>query len=268
MKCDQIAELLPDFLRGSLEREPAETVERHLNECAECRDEVAVWEKLALLPAVAPSPDARVRFESMLRAYRAGRTEPQASRYAELQLGRRRAGVQWFRSPLLQMAAGIALVAIGFAIGNGLSRTRSQSDEMTAMRAQLTSMRQLVVLSMLQEQSASERLQAVSYSQHEERLDPQVLGALLHTLRYDSSVDVRLAALDALSQHSGQPQVRTGVTDALQAQQSPLVQVALIDQLLEWRDPDAVQRLRNFQQSPNLNPTVRQRAEWALSKLQ
>jgi len=46
------------------------------------------------------------------------------------------------------------------------------------------------------------------------------------------------------------------------------VQVALIDQLLEWRDPDAVERLRNFQQSPNLNPTVRQRAEWALTKLQ
>jgi len=42
----------------------------------------------------------------------------------------------------------------------------------------------------------------------------------------------------------------------------------LIDQLLEWRDPDSVQRLRNFQQSPNLNPTVRERAAWAVSKLQ
>lgn len=268
MKCEQVAELLPDFLRGSLDREPAENVERHLSECAECRDEVAVWEKLALLPAVEPSPDARARFDSMLRAYQTGRAEPPASKFAELRPVHRTAGAQWFRSPLLQMAAGIALVAIGFALGNGLSRTHSESDELVAMRAQLASTRQLVVLSMLQEQSASERLQAVSFSQHEERLDPQVLGALLHTLRYDSSVDVRLAALDALSQHSAQPQVRSGVTNALQAQQSPLVQVALIDQLLEWRDPDAVERLRNFQESPNLNPTVRQRAEWALSKLQ
>jgi HEAT repeat protein len=80
-------------------------------------------------------------------------------------------------------------------------------------------------------------------------------------------VDVRLAALDALSRHGGQPQVRKGVVDALQEQQSPLVQVALIDQMLEWRDPDAAQRLRNFAQTPNLNPTVRQRADWALSKL-
>jgi hypothetical protein len=56
--------------------------------------------------------------------------------------------------------------------------------------------------------------------------------------------------------------------DALQEQQSPLVQVALIDQLTEWRDPDATQRLRQFEQTPNLNPAVKQRAEWAIAKLQ
>lgn len=268
MKCEQIAELLPDFLRGGLKREQAEIVESHLNECAECRDEVAVWEKLALLPAAEPSPAARWRFEQMLHAYQAGQAEQRAAGFAGLQLTPRRAAFGWLRSPLVQLAGGLALVAIGFLLGNGLNRVRSQSDDLATVRTELTNMRQLVVISMLQQQSASERLQGVSYSQREARLDPQVLAALLHTLRYDSSVDVRLAALDALSRHAGQPQVRTGITDALQAQQSPLVQVALIDQLLEWRDPDAVQRLRNFQQSPNLNPTVRERAEWAVSKLQ
>jgi HEAT repeat protein len=129
-------------------------------------------------------------------------------------------------------------------------------------------MRQLVALSMLQQTSASERLQGVSWSNREDQLDTQVQSALLHTLRYDGSVDVRLAALDALSRHAGQPQIRKGVVDALQEQQSPLVQVALIDQLAEWRDPDATQRLRKFEQTPNLNPAVRQRAEWAIAKLQ
>jgi hypothetical protein len=94
-----------------------------------------------------------------------------------------------------------------------------------------------------------------------------VLSALLHTLRYDASVDVRLAALDALSRHARQPQVHKGILDSLQQEQSPLVQVALIDLLLEWRDRDAAQRLQQLEQSPNLNPTVRQRVEWAKSKL-
>ena len=136
------------------------------------------------------------------------------------------------------------------------------------MRSELTGMRQLVALSMLQQQSASQRLEGVTWTRGEERLDPQVLSALMRTLRYDPSVDVRLAALDALSRHANaQPQLRQNVVDALQEQQSPLMQVAVIDQLVEWRDRAAALPLEKLRQSPNLNPTVRQRADWAISKL-
>jgi hypothetical protein len=36
---------------------------------------------------------------------------------------------------------------------------------------------------------------------------------------------------------------------------------------VEWRDRAASQRLQQLRQSSNLNPTVRQRADWAISKL-
>jgi len=272
MKCDRIAELLPDYLRGTLERERTEVVEQHLAGCADCRDEVAVWKKLDLLPAVEPAAASRERFQAMLQAYQAGREEREVGEAAPAAAPKpaRRPGIfDWLRSPVAGLAWGMALLLVGIFAGNAMSRVNSRSEsDVAAMRAELSSMRQLVVLSMLQQQSASERLQGVSYSQKEERLDPQILAALLHTLRTDSSVDVRLAALEALSHHPGQPQVRSGVNDALESQQSPLVQVALIDQLLEWRDPNLAQRLRQLEQSANLNPTVRERAQWALSKLQ
>lgn len=268
MKCEQIAELLPDFLRGCLERERSEIVEQHLANCAECRDDVDVWQKLALLPAALPSPDSRERFEVMLQAYEAGRELRAANPPSKQEAAPRRGFFNWLRTPAAGLAWGLALLIVGFFAGNGLSRSSPRSEDIAVMRSELSSMRQLVVLSMLQQQSASERLQAVSYSQREAQLDPQVLSALLYTLRHDASVDVRLAALDALGRRSGQPQVRKGVTDALQNQQSPLVQVALIDQLVEWRDPDLSQRLRDFEQSPDLNPVVRERAKWALSKIQ
>jgi HEAT repeat protein len=268
MKCEQVGELLPDYLQGSLNAEQEGLVEQHLMECAECRDEVAIWKKLATLPMEKPSEAARERFEAMLAAYQAGRGAKSA---ADLERGNRAAGwslINWLRSPFGAVAWSAALLVIGIFAGNYFGGTRSHSsDEIAAMHTELTNMRQLVVLSMLQQQSASERLQGVSFSQREAQLDPQVTSALVHTLRYDGSVDVRLAALDALSRHGSQPQVRKDVQDALQQQQSPLVQVALIDLMLEWRDPDAAQRLRNFAQTPNLNPTVRQRADWAVSKL-
>jgi anti-sigma factor RsiW len=272
MKCEQIAELLPDYLQGNLSREQAAQVEEHCRQCADCLDEVAVWKKLSLLPSEQPSPESRARFEAMLHAYPTASAE-QTSGVGGFADGKRASGwsaiAHWLRSPLGAVAWSVALLVIGVFLGTRLSDANaSHSQELAAMHSELTNMRQLVVLSMLTQQSAGERLQGVSWSSREDHLDPRVQSALLHTLRFDGSVDVRLAALDALSRHASQPQIRKGVVDTLQEQQSPLVQVALIDLLAEWRDPDAAQRLRSLQQIPNLNPAVRQRAEWAVSKLQ
>jgi anti-sigma-K factor RskA len=269
MKCEEIGELLPDYLQGSLKAEQDALVETHIAECADCREDVAIWKKLSLLPVEKPSADARERFEAMLQAYQTGRSD-KASVRAEREL--RGSLWSWLRSPMGAVAWSAALLVIGIFVGSyfGSKPTHTSAtdrDEIASMHSELTNMRQMVVLSMLQQQSASERLQGVSYSRREDQLDPQVMSALVHTLRYDGSVDVRLAALDALSRHGAQPQVHKGVVDALQEQQSPLVQVALIDLMVEWRDPDAAQRLRNFVQTPNLNPTVKQRADWAISRL-
>jgi hypothetical protein len=267
MQCEQIAELLPDYLQDSLPAEQHKQVVEHIAACAPCSEEVALWQKLSLVPFEQPSPESRARFEAMLRAYQAGSTEQGVSHTEERKRASFWSAFNWFRSPLGAVAWSVALLAIGAFIGMRLNSSTSRTPELAAMHSELTNMRQLVVLSMLQQQSDSTRLQGVSWSRREEQLDPQVLSALLHTLRYDSSVDVRLAALDALGRRGRQPQVHQEVANALQEQQSPLVQVALIDLLLEWKDPDAAKRLENLRQVPNLNPTVRQRADWAISKL-
>jgi anti-sigma factor RsiW len=271
MNCEQIAEFLPDYLQGTLSGARLREVESHLQHCAACADEVAVWKKLSLLPTEQPSPESRERFEAMLHAFPTAGAEPiPVASFANAKPASGwRTAFEWLRSPVGAIAWTAAILVLGIFVGSRLGDANpARSQELTAMHSELTNMRQLVVLSMLQQQSAGERLQGVSWSSREDHLDPQVQSALLRTLRFDSSVDVRLAALDALSRHASQPQIRRGLVDTLQEQQSPLVQVALIDLLTEWRDPDAAQLLRKFQQTPNLNPTVRQRAEWAVSKLQ
>jgi anti-sigma-K factor RskA len=267
MKCEEIGRLLPDYLQGDLAPDQRRSVDEHVEQCAECREEVAMWNKLALLPAEEPSLASRERFEAMVQAYRSGREDRMESAVGSQQRGSFWEAFRWLRSPVGAAAWSMALVILGVYIGVRVSGSDSNAQDLTAMHTELANMRQMVALSMLQQQSASGRLEGVTWTQSEERLDPQVLAALLHTLRFDPSVDVRLAALDALSRHSAQPQVRSSVADALQGQQSPLVQVALIDQLVEWRDSHAAGHLRKLRQDPNLNPTVRERADWAISKL-
>jgi predicted anti-sigma-YlaC factor YlaD len=266
MKCEEIAELLPDYLQQGLQGEQKNIVERHLESCVECREVAGLWKQLALIPDELPSPLGRARFDAMLQAYQAGQGTEVVTRRAGHGASIRTV-FQWLRSPVGAVAWSIALVALGTYAGLQLGSAKSNSQDLAAMHTELTSMRQMVALSMLQQQSASQRLEGVTWTRREEHLDPQVLSALMHTLRYDQSVDVRLAALDALSRHAGQPQVKKTVVDALQEQQSPLMQVALIDQLVEWRDTEAAPGLEKLRKLPNLNPTVRQRADWAISKL-
>jgi hypothetical protein len=267
MKCEEIAELLPDFLQEDLRLEQKNIVERHLESCVECSEVAELWKKLALIPDEQPSAASRQRFEAMLQAYQTGRGDDGVARRVSDRGASFWNVLQWLHSPVGAVAWSIALVAVGTYLGLQLGSSKANSQDLAAMHTELSNMRQMVALSMLQQQSASQRLEGVTWTRREEHLDPQVLSALMRTLRYDPSVDVRLAALDALSRHAAQPQVKKTVVDALQEQQSPLVQVALIDQLVEWRDADAAPRLEKLRQLPNLNPTVRQRAAWAISKL-
>ena len=267
MKCEEIAELLPDYLQEGLGAEQKKVVEQHLAGCMECSEVAGLWNKLALIPKEQPSEAGRERFEAMLQAYQTGRGQDGSPRPTADKGTPFWSVFQWLRSPVGALAWSIVLVALGTYVGMQLGSGKANSQDLAAMHTELTNMRQMVALSMLQQQSASQRLEGVTWTRREEQLDPQVLAALMHTLRYDTSVDVRLAALDALSRHAGQPQVKRTVVDALQEQQSPLVQVALIDQLVEWRDVDAASRIEKLRQMPDLNPTVRQRADWAISKL-
>jgi hypothetical protein len=275
MKCERVAEMLPDYLQGSLGHDLDDQIEDHIEQCANCAQEVALWKELALLPIEQPSPALRTRFQAMLSAYGEGRTEKPAVA-KERHSTPSWLAANWLRPAALGLAGALALLAIGFFAGRSsntinpqpaIQQAQQQTQQLAEVRDELTNMRQLVVLSMLQQQSATERLQGVSFSTQDTHSDPQVLSALMHTLRYDSSVDVRLAALDALSRHGNQPQVRSGLLELLPTQKSPLVQVAMIDLFVEMHDTSALSQLQKFQTDPNLNPAVRERASWAIQKL-
>jgi anti-sigma factor RsiW len=275
MNCEAIGELLPDYLQGRLRSELASEVERHLSGCPMCGEEAALWRKLALLPEEQPSPALQSRFNAMLESYQEGRWETRGLA-AEARNNKVPAPMlwglgNWRRLPVAGVVWACVFLLCGFLIGRRVDRIPDEAAktqvQMEEMRQELTATRQMVALSMLQQQSASQRLEGVSWSRRLQQPDPQVLNALFHTLRFDSSVDVRLASLDALSRYAGQPEVRRELVDALQARQSPLVQIALIDLLVDLHDSNAVPQLKRFQQDPKVDPTVRKRVDWGIQQL-
>jgi hypothetical protein len=129
-------------------------------------------------------------------------------------------------------------------------------------------MREMVAMSLLQQDSAIERLRGVSWSHQLDRPSDQVLTTLLDTLRHDPNVNVRLASIDALRVFAAVDSVRTGLVDALGSRQpSPLVQIALIDAMVDIRERRSVDALRTLADDEKQNEAVRQRARRGLQVL-
>lgn len=129
-------------------------------------------------------------------------------------------------------------------------------------------MRQLVTLSLLQQQSASERLRGVSWAYRAEPSDTEVLDALVAAVNHDTNVNVRLAAVDALRTFGANGAAREAVKQALSGETAPIVQVALIDLLVDLKETGAAPQLQRVAADNAADMGVRQRAEWALERLQ
>jgi hypothetical protein len=129
-------------------------------------------------------------------------------------------------------------------------------------------MRQLVTLSLLQQQNASDRLRGVTWSYRVEQSDSEVLGALLTTVNHDPNVNVRLAAVDAMHNFGDSPVGRHGLVQALNKQTSPLVQIAILDQLVDLHVKSAVPAISALKSAAGVNPEVKQHADEALKRLQ
>ena len=83
---------------------------------------------------------------------------------------RRRSRAAWGRgrwlarvSPVWQVAAALLIAAAGFAAGRAWPDSRHQT-ALAEMRGELNGMKQMVALSLLREDSASERLRGVTWS--------------------------------------------------------------------------------------------------------
>ena len=81
-------------------------------------------------------------------------------------------------------------------------------------------------------------------------------------------MNVRLAAVDALRPFAASPVARKGIVQSLLRQESPMVQAALIDLIVEIKEKPARASLEMVSSGETFNPAIRERAKKALGELQ
>lgn len=259
MQCEEVREQFADHVIGKLQDPARLEVAEHLRGCLSCRTELeelkTIWVQLDDIPRAEPTAAVGERFEVMLQAYQDGLRRPA------------RPARNW-HSTVLQFVAAAALLILGIGIGYRMHTVPAPNPEMSELRSELYQTKQMVALSLMQQQSATDRLRGVSWSYRLQEPSTDVLHALLDTLMHDSNVNVRLATIDALRQFGNQPVVRRGLVDAITQQESPMVQIALIDAAVGLRDKESVGTLRQLIQDRSADSAVRDRAQKALEELE
>ena len=272
MECQDVRAALADHLDGALPPDVGEDFAAHLRVCPTCAAETEelseTWDQLAHVTAAPPDSVAmRARFDALLAGYSEGAGAVSVGTTT-------RAALHGWPSVARGLAYGLAAAAVlvlGVVIGRQsrapAAAPTSTETQLAELRTELRDVRQMMTLSLLQQQSASERLKGVTWTERIDAPDNEVTNALLVALTTDPNVNVRLASIDALRRFGGQAAVRRGVLDALRRQMSPLVQIALIDFVVEVNGKEAAETLRQLSMDEMLDRAVRARAAMGLDQV-
>ncbi len=277
MNCQESRDRMADLLQGDLPDGEARCLREHLHSCPTCWQEWQelneTWTRLGLLPDEQPSQNLRRDFYRRLEASRrelaATARRPLRERLPGL-LSRLRTMAEVLRpaSPAMRLAAAVLVVAVGFGAGFFMGHGQENgSGKIERLSREVDSLQQQMTLSLLDQPSASARLQGIALTSRVQEPEPSLIAALLDTLDSDPSVNVRLSAVDALYLFSNREQVRSALSASLARQTSPLVQIALIDLLVSLKEKQAATALKQLLADRKILPEVQQRAQLGIGKI-
>lgn len=239
MEKEKLEGLLIDYIDNKLN-----SVDRHMieQELVRNQDAYKLYEELKEVMHIMdksaplyPSAKLKTNFEAFLK-------EEMASSP--------RAKIISFQPAFYRIAAAVALLILGGTIGFYINQRNV--DRMAKIEEQLQENKKLMeatrqMMAMLNnDESASQRMQGVKVAMSMAKADDEIVMTLVKTMNEDPSSNVRLAALDALSNFLDEPIVRKELIKSLSVQKDPIVQISLIQLLVKMKEKGVVNDLQKI----------------------
>lgn len=242
MKCEEVKINLPEYIDGKLEAETAKAVELHLEGCEDCRDHYSEMKTflgfMETMPGVEPPAGMEEEFRRMADA-EFGDTKPKVVRFPG-----------W-----LKFAAMLIFVVGSFAVGYKAGTGKGDSKQLQAEVGQL---KEKVLLTSLREMSGPEKINAVYSIKASGQASEDVVDALVYTMNSDKNVNVRMAAIVALSEMiKSNTRVTSELIHSLTLQENPLLQISLIQVLSNAGVKEAKPQIEKLSEDIGADQNVR-----------
>lgn len=166
-----------------------------------------------------------------------------------------------------RLAFGSITLVLGIVVGLLLRAPLQKDQQIELLGQEVSDLKELMMLSLLEKESATERLKAVSLTNEMDQASQKVTSALLQTLNSDENVNVRLAALDALKAYAGESSIREELIRSIAKQESPLVQIGLAELMVAMQAKSSVKELEKIVHNKNTPADVKSKIQESIKVL-
>lgn len=260
---EQYMSLITDYIDGTLTEEREREFRQYVEEGHIVMEEVEALKlmdgRMAEAEMPEPSPQLKDNFYQMLAEAKQGEQQAGISFWQQL-------SQLFFSTNYGRMAFAAAIMLLGIWAGTQFG-SRSSQGEMEALAKEVYDLKELTMMAMLEKESVADRLKGVQMSQSIPVTNQKVTDALFMTLNNDESTNVRMAALSALSSYTSDPIIREGLIKSIAQQESPLMQVALAELMVELQESKSVEEFNKLLESERTPEEVKSTLKESIEKI-
>ncbi|MEM9339188.1 MAG: HEAT repeat domain-containing protein [Bacteroidota bacterium] len=257
MERDEAFALWQDKLNGEIgeeaERRLKAYLEHHPDEAMELQGLQKTWELFDQIERPEPSVQMDARFEGMMAAYQSSKKRVSPISFT----------MEWM---VKSWRVALAFLVIGLLVGWWMLPSHQQSNSISELSNEIQSMKELMMLTLIEQPKAQERIRAVNMTSDLPNADEKVIKALISTLNLDENLNVRLAALESLTQYADRPMVRMALIEALTIQNSPILLVAIADVLVLIQETSSVEAMKMLREKTD-EELVKDKLEESIASL-
>lgn len=245
MNCENVKIYLPEYIDGKLDSTKSDTIKIHLEECDECKK--IYTEIYSFIHFTNSLPEIEVP-EGMKEDF---------MELAEFENNNQKPKI--FLPYWIKVAAIIVFSFGTFAAGYFTGFSGMENNQITA---ELDNLKQEVLLANLRDLSGPQKIQAVYNTKLLDIPQSNLIDALVFTMNSDNNVNVRLAAINALSGMIDKNEnVKTELIKSLSVQENPLLQISLIQVLTESGVKESKEKIESISNDENADKNVKEYAK-------
>jgi hypothetical protein len=259
IQCKQIEEWSIPYVEGTLAANEREVLETHLESCDSCSTLIQqtkeMWDGLDRLPLQEVPTRVALNFGQMLE---------EEKKHLKTSKEPKVVSLQWRNA--FMAAASVAILLMGYVMGSNFS-DGAGNEQVIALQEESDRLKEEMTIALLENRSASKRIQAVNYSEEILEPDTKVLEAIINRLQFDENINVRLTAAEALSRFSDNELVKDAFINVLSIEENSEVQIAVIQFLVKVQDKRALVPMQTLLDKPEVPLFVKNKVDEGLKQL-